>query len=210
MKREGWLILGAILVVGGLSAGGPTVCVLPTLAPQARALAMAAGAQRPFEEVAGDLRSEDPKVRIAGMRALAASSYLEAMAPIASLLTDPIDEVQLEAIDTLLSFVVVDRVATKRRVALVVEVRDKQRPEAVFEMGPFGTDDHLLLVVDPELEIAPVFLTGKPHLEPGDTPTESFLHGGPPALGTAVRVCEQATVSVLVVLLVALEHDEAP
>jgi HEAT repeat protein len=129
--------VSAILVVGGLSSGSPTVCVLPALAPQARALAMAAGAQRPFEDVAWDLRSEDPAVRIAAMRTLAAASYPEAMAPMASLLTDPIDDVQLEAIDTLMSFVVVDRVVTRRHVALVVEVRDKQTPEAVFDMGPF-------------------------------------------------------------------------
>ena len=71
------------------------------------------------------------------MRTLAAASYPEAMAPIASLLTDPVNDVQLEAIDNLLSFVVVNRVATKRRVALVVEVRDAKGAEAVFDMGPF-------------------------------------------------------------------------
>ena len=96
-----------------------------------------AAAQRPYEDVVGDLRSPDAVTRVAAMRALAAASYPESMAPIAALLADPLDDVQLEAIDTLLGFVVTDRVATSRRVALVVEVRDKKRAEAVFDLGPF-------------------------------------------------------------------------
>jgi HEAT repeat protein len=48
-----------------------------------------------------------------------------------------VDDIQLEAIDTLLAFVVTDKVATARRVALVIEVRDKARAEGVFDLGPF-------------------------------------------------------------------------
>ncbi len=96
-----------------------------------------AAAQRPYEDVVRDLRSTDPAARVAAMRALATASYPESMAPIAALLSDPVDDIQLEAIDTLLGFVVTDKVATSRRVALVVEVRDKPRAEGVFDLGPF-------------------------------------------------------------------------
>lgn len=101
------------------------------------AFAAPAAAQRPYEDVVRDLRSGDPATRVAAMRALATASYPESMAPIAALLTDPVDDIQLEAIDTLLAFVVTDKVTTTKRVALVVEVRDKQRAEAVFDLGPF-------------------------------------------------------------------------
>jgi HEAT repeat protein len=138
VTREGRLIVAAIVIAGVMGAGGPTLCVLPGASPGAGVHAAGAGGgQRPFEEVTRDLRSEDPKIRVAAMRSLAAASYPEAMAPIAALLADPVNEVQLEAIDTLLSFVVVERVATSRRVALVVEVRDAGGAQAVFDMGPF-------------------------------------------------------------------------
>ena len=117
MKRRGRTIVAAVLGLV-LSVG---------------LVAHASGGQRPYEDVVRDLKSTDPSTRVAAMRALAAASYPESMAPIAALLTDPVDGIQLEAIDTLLSFVVVDRVVTKRRVALVVEVRDPQGAEAVYQ-----------------------------------------------------------------------------
>lgn len=112
----------------------PIPCVVLALV---LATVVPAAAQRPYEEVVRDLRSTDPATRVAAMRALATASYPESMAPIAALLTDPQDDIQLEAIDTLLAFVVTDKVTTTRRVALVVEVRDKKRAEAVFDLGPF-------------------------------------------------------------------------
>ena len=122
--------VAAGVFAGGVHVPGPARAVAPGV------VLLAAG-QRPYEEVTRDLHSPDPAVRVAAMRALAVASYPESMAPIATLLTDQRDDIQLEAIDTLLSFVVVDRFTTTRRVALVVEVKDKQRPEAVFDAGPF-------------------------------------------------------------------------
>lgn len=117
----------------------PRTIVLASLLAPVVVLAAAwpAAAQRPYEDVVRDLRSTEPATRVAAMRALATASYPESMAPIAALLTDPVDDIQLEAIDTLLAFVVTDKVTTSRRVALVVEVRDKPRAEAVFDLGPF-------------------------------------------------------------------------
>jgi HEAT repeat protein len=139
VTRQGWIAVFGLVATGALPSPGPTSGVLPDGGPRIAAVAeAAAGAgQRPFEEVVKDLRSPDPATRVTAMRALAAASYPESMAPLAVLLTDPEDEIQLEAIDTLLSFVVTDTVASSRRVALVVEVRDRQRAEGVFELGPF-------------------------------------------------------------------------
>lgn len=129
MTRQRWVAVGVMVVAGAV--GVPGTGWLPWPAPAV------VHAQRPYEDVVRDLRSSEPDTRVAGMRALATASYPESMAPIAALLTDPVDAIQLEAIDTLLSFVVTDKVATARRVALVVEVRDRKRAEAVFDMGPF-------------------------------------------------------------------------
>ena len=128
--RNGWLVIVVVVAVGGGTGRfGPAVAV-----PSG---ALLAAGQRPYEEVTRDLGSPDPAVRVAAMRALAVASYPESMAPVSTLLTDERDDIQLEAIDTLLSFVVVDRFTTTKRVALVVEVKDKQRPQAVFDAGPF-------------------------------------------------------------------------
>ena len=108
-----------------------------TLTVMIAVMASPAAAQRPYDEVVRDLKSTDPDTRVAALRVLGAASYPESMAPIASLLTDPLDAIQFETINTLLGFVLVDKVATKKRVALVVEVRDKTSAQAAFDMGPF-------------------------------------------------------------------------
>jgi HEAT repeat protein len=136
--RHGWIAIAGLITLGGLNSTGRGLCLLPSALVPGSSLAAAAGAQRPFEEVVRDLQSPDPDTRVAAMRALAVASYPESMAPIAQLLTDPVDALQLEAIDTLLSFVTTDQVATSRRVALVVEVRDRKRAEGVFDLGPFA------------------------------------------------------------------------
>ena len=99
-------------------------------------MAVPAAAQRPYDEVVRDLRSPDAGTRVAALRVLGAASYPESMAPIAALLTDPVDDIQFEAIQTLLGFVLVEKVTTKKRVALVVEVRKQSSAEAAFDLGP--------------------------------------------------------------------------
>ncbi len=118
-----------------------------TLTVMIAVMASPAAAQRPYDEVVRDLKSTDPDTRVAALRVLGAASYPESMAPIASLLTDPLDAIQFETINTLLGFVLVDKVATKKRVALVVEVRDKTSAQAAFEFfrGAFSQHHHAAL-----------------------------------------------------------------
>lgn len=137
MTRNGWVIVAGLVAMGGFTSSNPAVCVLPRASALVPSLVAVVSAQRPYEDVIRDLRSADQATRVSAMRALATASYPESMAPIAALLTDPVDDVQLEAIDTLLGFVVTDKVATARKVALVIEVRDKPRAEGVFDLGPF-------------------------------------------------------------------------
>ena len=123
--------------------------------------AVAALAQTParFEDVVRNLRNPDPKIRISAVRLLRETGYAEAITPLAAVVTDQVNEIQLEAIDAELSFSLVEPVPAKKRVALVVEVRADGRAPAAFEMGPLGVwpkpvpaelVDALLTAVDDE------------------------------------------------------------
>jgi HEAT repeat protein len=92
-----------------------------------------------FEDVVRNLRNPDEKVRISAVRLLREAGYAEAIAPMAPLINDPVNDIQLEAIGAELSFYLVEDVPTKKRVALVVEVRSEGRAPAAFEMGPLAS-----------------------------------------------------------------------
>ena len=83
----------------------------------------ASAQQARFDDVVRNLRNPDPKVRISAVRLLRESKYPEAASPIAALVTDPVDQIQLEAIAAELSFFLVEDVPAKKRVGLLVEVR---------------------------------------------------------------------------------------
>lgn len=91
-----------------------------------------------FEDVVRNLRNPDAKIRISAVRLLRETGYAEAMVPLAGVINDQVNEIQLEALDAELSFYLVDPVPAKKRVALVVEVRSSGRAPAAFELGPLG------------------------------------------------------------------------
>jgi HEAT repeat protein len=101
---------------------------------------LAALAQQParFEDVVRNLRNPDPKIRISAVRLLREAGYAEAIAPLAPLVNDAVNEIQLETIHSELSFFLVEPVPAKKRVALVVEVRTDGLAPAAFELGAFG------------------------------------------------------------------------
>src|SRR5918998_578259 len=111
MTHTQWIVIGGLVVTGGLTPVTRAICALPqrdistsravpltTLppAPTALPMATATGQQsvRPFEEIARDLTSPHPNVRVQAMRTLAAAAHPDAIQYIATLLTDPIDEIQ--------------------------------------------------------------------------------------------------------------------
>ena len=55
-------------------------------------------AQPRFDDVVRSLRKPDPNVRIRAVRLLREARYPEAIVPMAPLVNDPIDAIQLEAI----------------------------------------------------------------------------------------------------------------
>jgi HEAT repeat protein len=93
-------------------------------------------AQVPFEQATRDLSSPDAGTRLRAARMLKDSAYPEAAVPLAALVTDPREDVQFEAIWGELNIFLAQKVIQKKRIGLVIEVRDRIAAEAVFSAGP--------------------------------------------------------------------------
>jgi HEAT repeat protein len=102
------------------------------------ALTGAAAQQVRYDDVVRNLRNPDPKARASALEMLAEARYLDAIEPIAPLVNDPLDAIQLQAIQAELSFYLVDEVAGRKRIALIVEVRNSGRAQTAFASGPLA------------------------------------------------------------------------
>jgi HEAT repeat protein len=91
-----------------------------------------------FDDVVRNLRHPEPKVRVAAIRLLREAKYPEAIVPMAPLVNDPLDQVQLEAIAAELSFFLVEDVPERRRVGFLVEVRNRGGAPAAYDLGPLA------------------------------------------------------------------------
>jgi HEAT repeat protein len=112
---------------------------LMVLVPALLAIAVPALAQpAKFEDVVRNLRNPDPKIRVSAVRLLREAGYAEAIGPMAPLVNDPVNEIQLEAIESELSFFLVEPLPAKKRIGLVIEVRSDGRATAAFDAGPLA------------------------------------------------------------------------
>src|SRR4026208_1249593 len=98
----------------------------------------AAAQQARFDDVVRNLRNPDPKARLNAVRLLREAKYPEAIVPIAPLVNDPLDPIQLEAIAAELSFFLVQDLPERRRLGFVVEVRNRGTAAEAFELGPLA------------------------------------------------------------------------
>jgi HEAT repeat protein len=103
-----------------------TVTCLPALAV----------AQVPFEQAARDLASPDAGTRLRTVQMLRDAAYPEAAVPLARAVADTQDDIQLAAIAAELNIFLAERVVAKKRVAMVVEVRNPILAEPAFTAGP--------------------------------------------------------------------------
>ena len=113
-----------------------SIRVVVLAAAMAIALPAVHAQQIPFEDVVRNLRNPDPKVRLSALQLLREAQHLEAIKPIAPLVNDPIEEIQLEALATELSFYLVADAPAKRKVGFVLEIRSKGVAPQLFEQGP--------------------------------------------------------------------------
>ena len=77
-------------------------------------------------------------MRVSAVRLLRDAKYPEAIAPMAPLVLDPFDDIQLEAIAAELSFFLEQDVKSKRMVGFVVEKRKSAIAAAAFDLGPLA------------------------------------------------------------------------
>ncbi len=85
-----------------------------------------------------DLQSPDRGVRLRALRVLQQSALPDYAIPVAPLVRDLDDEVQLEAIWTELNIYLADKIVPRRRVGFLVEVRDRIAAEPIFSSGPLA------------------------------------------------------------------------
>jgi HEAT repeat protein len=90
----------------------------------------------PYEQATRDLASSDPDVRLRAVQLLRDGAYPEAAVPLARAVADTQDEVQLAAIGAELNIFLAEKIVPRKRVALVVEVRNQILAEAAFTAGP--------------------------------------------------------------------------
>lgn len=93
-------------------------------------------AQITFEQATRDLTSADTETRLLAARMLKDAAYPEAASPLAKLVTDPQDEVQLEAIAAELNIHLVEKIVSRKRIGLVIEKRSRIAADRVFSAGP--------------------------------------------------------------------------
>ena len=172
-----------------------------------------ASAQEPirFDDVVGNLRNPDAKVRISAVRVLREAQYADAIVPLAALVNDPVDDIQLETIAAELSFFLVDKLPERRKVGFLIEVRNEGVARAAFDLGPLAVRakpapaeliSSLLSAVDDENSrvrieaIYAVGVVGAPALPADAEPAliKALDHYDPAVRGAAARVAGRLNV----------------
>jgi HEAT repeat protein len=83
-----------------------------------------------------DLSSPDANVRFRSVQMLKEAAYPEAALPLVPLIADRHDQVQLEAIAAELNIFLAEKIVPRKRVGLVIEVRNAVMAEPLFSSGP--------------------------------------------------------------------------
>jgi HEAT repeat protein len=184
--------------------------------------------QARFDDVIRNLRNPDPKIRLAAVQLLRESRYPEAIGPMAALVSDPLDQIQLEAIAAELSFFLVEDVPSKKRLGYVVEVRNPGRAAAAFDMGPLAVGprsvppelvDGLLKAVDddnPKVRMEAIYALGTIARSPVSDATAAQLvkaldHYDPSIRASAARVIGRLSVTTAGdALIKAINDSQAP
>lgn len=95
-------------------------------------------AQAPPDRALADLSSADPSIRLHAAGLLRDAGSPEAAIPLATLITDSRDEVQLAAIAAELNIFLAEKIVVRRHVGLVIEVRSAVLAEPIFSSGPLA------------------------------------------------------------------------
>ena len=122
-----------------LRAAAWTLAALSALLVAAPALAQ----QVAFEDVAANLKSPEPRVRLDALTLLRDAGYLEAAPAIAPLLSDPDDKVQAAAVEAVVSMYLVDERYTREYGKDLIREKGATLPLYAFVQGPGATIPNL-------------------------------------------------------------------
>jgi HEAT repeat protein len=160
--------------------------------------------QLSFEEALRDLASPDKGTRLETARMLMTTAYPEAAVPLARLIVDPDDDVQVGAIAAELNIFLVDKIVPRKRVGLVVEVRKSLEAEAAFSAGPLAVGplpvpnevlDALRTAArddNPRVRLEAVYAFGVLATEAGGDRRRQLLHVSGPDLAAMVGAVDPA------------------
>ena len=161
-------------------------------------------AQVPFEQVSQELASPTPSVRLHAAQLLKDAAYPEAAVPLATLITDLYDDVQIEAIAAELNIFLAEKIITRKRVGLVIEVRNKVAAEAAFSQGVLAigarpVPDEVLTALraaardtNPRVAAEALYAFGTLAVEPGGARRRELLRTTGPELVSMVGVANPA------------------
>jgi HEAT repeat protein len=186
--------------------------LLPALPALPAAPALEA-AQIPFEQAAQDLASADPATRLRTVQMLKQAAFPEAAVPLAALVTDARDDIQLEAIAAELNIFLAERVVPRKRIGLVVEVRNALQAEPAFTLGPNAlgprpVPTEVLMALrtavrdeNPRVAIEALYAFGVLAVEPGGNARRDLLRASGPDvaafIGSSDAALRYAAVRVL-------------
>jgi HEAT repeat protein len=160
----------------------------------------AAAVQVPFEQVEAELSSRDAGARLRAARLLKDAAYPEAAVPLAKLLTDVEDDVQIEAIAAELNIFLAEKIVTRKRVGLLIEVRSKIAAEAAFSQGPLAigprpVPDEVLTALrasardaNPRVGVEALYAFGTLAVEPAGARRREMLRAAGPELVSMIGV----------------------
>jgi HEAT repeat protein len=217
MRRSG---LAAIVVAMFL----PVLPAPPDL-PDLLGLARGLSAQVPFDQALKDLASPDAGVRLRTVQLLKDAAYPEAAVPLARLVGDSQDAVQLDAIAAELNIFLAERVVTRKRVGLVVEKRSAIAAEAAFTagpsaLGPLPVPLDVLTALraaardgNPRVALESLYAFGVLAVDPSGAPRRDLLRVSGPEIaaltGATDPVSRYAAVRVMGRLFTRRAQDEA-
>jgi len=118
-------VVALLVVIAGVTPG-------PGLQP-------VRGQEIAYEDVVARLKSPDAKVRIDALGLLADAGYIDAVAPVAGLISDPVADVQVQAIATVVSLFLADEGYTRAFANRIVKSKDASLPLLAFAQGPGAT-----------------------------------------------------------------------
>jgi HEAT repeat protein len=157
-----------------------------------------------FEAATRDLKSPDPAARLRAARMLKQTSYLEAAVPLAALIADPHDEVQLEAIGAELNIFLAEPIVPRKRIGLIVEVRKAVLAESAFSSGPLAigaraVPPEVLTAMrlgarddNPRVALEALYAFGVLGVEPSGSARRELLHATGPDLAAFVGASDPA------------------